>query len=65
MVRVDDKDVQWREGMTIADLLKVLGDPYPYAAARIDGRVISERDFAKFRVTDGSEVFLIPMIVGG
>ena len=34
MVRVDGREFFWREGMTVADLLKELGDPYPYAVVR-------------------------------
>jgi len=47
MVRVDGKEFFWREGMTVADLLKELGDPYPYAVVRISDRLISRSDFDK------------------
>ncbi len=55
----------WREGMTITDLLKELGDAYPYAVARIEGRLISKPDFDKALVPKDSEVFLIPLVAGG
>jgi sulfur carrier protein ThiS len=65
MLRVDDREVPWREGMTVADLLRDLGDPYPYAVVRIRGRLVSGPDFHRTRVPDESEVYLIPLIAGG
>ena len=65
MVRVEGREFHWREGMTVADLLEELGDPYPYAAVRIRGRVISKPDFQKTVVPNDSEVFLLPLISGG
>jgi thiamine biosynthesis protein ThiS len=65
MIRVGGKEHPWREGMTVADLLKELNDPYSYAVVRIDGRVISRPNFEKTAIPDGAEIFLIPMIAGG
>lgn len=65
MVRVGDREFPWREGLTVADLLKEMGDPYPYAVARVGDRHISNPDFDKAKVPDNSEVFLIPLIAGG
>jgi len=65
MVRVADREFVWREGMTISDLLKEMGDHYPYAVARIGDRHISSLDFDTTTVPRNSEVFLIPLIAGG
>ena len=65
MVRVDGKEFFWREGMTVADLLKELGDPYPYAVVRISDKLISRSDFDQAIVPNDSEVLLIPLISGG
>ena len=65
MVRIDGREFFWREEMTVADLLKELGDPHPYAVVRIGDRLIAGPDFDKAAVPDDSEVFLIPLIVGG
>jgi sulfur carrier protein ThiS len=65
MVRVSDREFPWREDMTIADLLKELGDPYPYSVARINNKTVPGYDFSRARIPDNSEVFLIPLIAGG
>ncbi|NTV33785.1 MAG: sulfur carrier protein ThiS, partial [Deltaproteobacteria bacterium] len=36
MIKVKGKDYPWRKGMTVADLLKEIGDPYPYAVVRVN-----------------------------
>ena len=65
MVKVDGRELPWREGMTVADLLRELGDPYPYAVARIDDKLIARHNFEGVVVPEDSEVFFIPLIVGG
>ena len=65
MIRVNGKKQPWHEGMTVEDLLRALDDPYPYAAVRIDNRLVSKPNFKTFLIADDSEVFLIPLISGG
>ncbi|MBN2125110.1 MAG: sulfur carrier protein ThiS [Deltaproteobacteria bacterium] len=65
MIRVKGKQIPWREGMTVADLLRELKDPYPYAVVRINDRTVSGPNFEKTLVPDHSEVFPIPLVAGG
>ena len=65
MVRVEGREIPWREGMTVTALLEELGDPYPYAAVRIGGGIVSKPDFQKTVVPNDTEVFLLPLISGG
>ena len=65
MIKIKGKEIPWREGITVAEVLKESGDPYPYAVVRIDERAVSRPDFERTTVPDGSEVFPIPMIAGG
>ncbi len=65
MVRIAGREIYWREGMTVADLLNELADPYPYAVVRISDRFIAKPDFDKATVPNNSEVHLIPLISGG
>ena len=65
MIKVKGKDFPWREGMTVADLLKGLDDSYTYVLVRINHKQVSKPDFDKTVITDNSEVFLVPMVAGG
>ncbi len=65
MIKIKDESIPWREGMTVADLLKDLDDPRHYAVVKINGKFVSRPDFKKTLIPDNSEIFLIPMISGG
>ena len=65
MIRVSGKEIPWREGMTVSDLLRELDDPYPYAVVRVNGRVISRPSYDTFVIPDEAEVLPIQMIAGG
>ena len=65
MIRVDDCDMSWREGMTIADLLKELPDTGQCVVVRLNDKFVSSPDFEKTLIPDQAQMFLIPMIAGG
>ena len=65
MISLNDKEVPWQEGMTVADLLSGLHDPHDYAVVRINGKYVSKPHFEEYRIPDQAEIFLIPMVVGG
>jgi thiamine biosynthesis protein ThiS len=65
MIQVAGKQMAWREGMTVSDLLEALEDPHPYAVVRINEQYVTRPNFEHTSVPDEAEVFLIPMIAGG
>jgi thiamine biosynthesis protein ThiS len=65
MIRVNGKQQSWREGMTIADLLRDLDDTYQYAVVRINDKSVSKPNFAKTLIPDDVDVFLLPLVAGG
>jgi thiamine biosynthesis protein ThiS len=65
MVLVGGREIAWREGMTIADLLRELNDPFPYPVARFDGRAVTAQEFERATVPDNVEVFLVSLVAGG
>jgi thiamine biosynthesis protein ThiS len=65
MIRVRGRELPWREGMTVADLLTDLGTTYPYAVVRVNEKVVSRPHFENTLIPDQAEISLIPMISGG
>ena len=65
MIEVAGKQMAWREGKTVSDLLDALKDPHPYAVVRINEQYVTQPKFAHTLIPDDAEVFLIPMIAGG
>jgi len=56
-----EKEVEWRKGMKVADILREVGFNTESAIARIDGRVVLEDE----KVEDGVTVEVIPVVSGG
>lgn len=65
MIKVNGEKHSWFEGMTVADLIKGLPDSHPYPVVRINDQYVSRPNFEKTMVPDNSDIFLLPMIVGG
>ncbi len=65
MIKVADHTIDWREGMTISDLLIEINDPHLYAVVRINQSYVSRPNFDKTIIPDDAEVYLIPMVAGG
>ncbi len=65
MIHVGDKQVTWREGLTVEKLLEALDKGDFYAVVRVNGKLVSRPKFARTPVPDGSRVELIPMVAGG
>ena len=65
MIKVADHTIDWREGMTISDLLIEINDPHPYAVVRFNQSYVSRPNFDKTTIPDDAEVYLIPMVAGG
>ena len=56
-----EKEVEWRKGMKVVDILREVGFNTESAIARIDGRVVLEDE----KVEDGVTVEVIPVVSGG
>jgi thiamine biosynthesis protein ThiS len=65
MIYLDDKQIPWQEGLTVAAALAHLKDGHVYAVVKLDGRLVSRPHFSTTPVADGARVTPIPMIAGG
>lgn len=65
MIRVAGKERPWRDGMTVADVLRECGDSHDYPIVRLGEHYVTRPNFETTPVPDGAEIFLIPMIAGG
>jgi thiamine biosynthesis protein ThiS len=65
MIYLDGKEIPWHDGMTVADLLRQIGDSHPYAVVRVNDTVVSQPKFDMHQIPDQAEISLIPMIAGG
>ena len=67
MIRINDGkfEVEWKEGMTIEDLLKACNFTYPMVVVSVNGQVVRREDYATHPLADGDEVKVLHLISGG
>ena len=65
MITAKGKPMQWREGLTVQDVLDGLGDTPKAAIVLLDSKPVPLLKRAATPVPDGAEVAVYPMMAGG
>jgi len=66
VIRVAGKERPWREGLTVADVLRDLGgESAACPVVRVNDHYVSRPNFEQATIPDNARIFLIPMIAGG
>jgi sulfur carrier protein len=65
MITVNTEAMEWREGMTIADVLRIRNYIFRMIAVSVNGELIRRGTYDKAVVPDGADVQVIHMISGG
>jgi thiamine biosynthesis protein ThiS len=66
MIRVNDKfEIEWTEGMTVAQLLERLKFSFPLLIVSIDGVLVPNDEYATRQIPRDAEVKVLHMTAGG
>jgi sulfur carrier protein len=65
MIQVNDQPVEWKPGMTVADMLKQMPDVRLCSVVRLNGKLISSPRFDDTRIPDNAVIHLLPLVAGG
>jgi len=66
MITINNRDkLEWREGMTIRNLLDEMGYSYTLITVTIDDLLVPEEDYDHFVIEDGSDVGVFHLAHGG
>ena len=65
MIVVNGEPMEWKEGMTVRDVINEKRYVFPLLAVWIDNSSVPRDKFDTTRVPDGSNVQIIHMISGG
>ena len=65
MVIAKGKPIEWHEGLTVRELLRILDYEFLLVLVRVDGLVVKKRDWESFVVPDGAQVDVQPIVAGG
>ncbi|MGI9950918.1 sulfur carrier protein ThiS [Moorellaceae bacterium AZ2] len=66
MITVNGKEIDFKNGMTVADVLRTTGESLDAGTlVVVDGKVISHDLLQTTPVTDGAQIMLLPLLSGG
>ncbi len=65
MIRVNNKDFDFREGLTISDILKEKKYMDHMIVVRINNNYVRKEDYQYKKVSDGDDVKVIHLFGGG
>ncbi|MCK9557136.1 MAG: sulfur carrier protein ThiS [Candidatus Cloacimonetes bacterium] len=64
-IKINGNIVDWQEGMTVRDALKVMNYTFPMLVIRINGKLVPKSDYDSTEIPVGAEVKIIHLISGG
>ncbi|OGU58154.1 MAG: thiamine biosynthesis protein ThiS [Ignavibacteria bacterium RBG_13_36_8] len=66
MIIINDRDkVEWKEGMTVRDLLDKMNYTYSLITVVVDDEVVLEEDYDHFKLKDETNVSVFHLAHGG
>jgi sulfur carrier protein len=65
MITVNGERMEWRDGMTVADILKARNYIFRMIAVQVNGELVKRTSYDKAVVPDRADVQVIHMISGG
>ena len=65
MITVNGEPMDWRDGMTVADILEIRNYVFRMIAVQVNGELVPRGTYDKVAVADGADVQVIHMISGG
>ncbi len=65
MITVNGSPMEWRPGMTVADILKIRNYIFRMLVIQVNGELVRRGTYDKALVPDGANVEVIHMISGG
>jgi sulfur carrier protein len=65
MITVNGDTMDWRDGMTVAEILEIRNYIFRMIAVQVNGELVPRGTYGKAVVPDGADVQVIHMISGG
>jgi thiamine biosynthesis protein ThiS len=66
MVTINERDrIDWHEGLTVRDVLEVMGYSYALITVTVDGTLVPHEDWASYRVPDEARISVFHLAHGG
>ena len=65
MIQVNGEAMDWREGLTVRDILKARNFKFPLLIVTLAGEHVNRKDYDATPVPDGTDVQVVHLTSGG
>lgn len=65
MIKVNNRDYEWRNGMTVQDILDDLNYTYPVLVVMVRGEHVDKSMYSTTIIFDGDDVTILHPVCGG
>lgn len=65
MLQVNGEPLEWREGMTVRDVLKARNFIFPLLIITVDGVMVQRKEYDHTKVHDGASIRVVHLMSGG
>lgn len=65
MITAKGREIDWHPGMTIPQLLEILGYKSHLVLVRVNGDTVRKQAWKDFQVPDGAQVDIRALVAGG
>jgi thiamine biosynthesis protein ThiS len=65
MITAKGKRLDWREGLTVREVLETLGYNFPSVLVRVNGEIVRRKSWDSTVIPDEAEVEVRPIVAGG
>ena len=64
-ITVNDNVVEWHDGLTIFELLRIMNYTFPMLVVKVNGSIIKRDQYKSFIIPDNSDIKVIHLMSGG
>ena len=65
MIRINEKEIEWREGMTVSDAMNDAELSFPLVVVAVNDQIIPKRELGNYELSDGDEIEVLHLTSGG
>lgn len=65
MIKVNGKDSEWKEGLTVQDILEQKKYTFPKIIVRVNGSIIPPEEYSRTIIYDGDDIIAFHLLAGG
>ncbi len=65
LITVNNRPVEWEEGMTVARLLEKMNYTWRMLVVKINGQLVKRKEYSRTKIPAGADVKVLHLVAGG